>query len=289
MVDLTPEEILKAEEMSLDELRALAGTTSTDAPTVAAQAEVLDNSADVTDDNQPAEQEIEVYRKTIENADGTIDVYEAESLEALVDKIADAKRAAVEQMKRVQAEKRELTARITTNLGDADYILGEKLKTNPRETIEEVTRRVIAEESARDQRSKDAQSRFVNTHPEYIAEPDNGARLTSEYRRLSPEANEFTSEGLEKAYQSLTRSGLLQLKRAEASGATETSDSETRMTSDSEPQVTQPRSPRRASTITMKRHGPAPIAPVQLTEDELYRMPLEDLRKLANQQLAAAE
>ncbi len=48
------------------------------------------------------------FRKVIPNEDGTTDVYEAESWDALVDKIAAAKQAAVAQTRKVLAEKREL-------------------------------------------------------------------------------------------------------------------------------------------------------------------------------------
>jgi 3-hydroxyisobutyrate dehydrogenase-like beta-hydroxyacid dehydrogenase len=51
------------------------------------------------------------FRKVIENADGTFDMYKADSLEGLVKKIAEAKRSAFVQMSKVQAEKRELAAK----------------------------------------------------------------------------------------------------------------------------------------------------------------------------------
>src|SRR6185437_1643166 len=112
-MELTKEQMEKAEGMSLDELRAAALGVVEEAPApetkeeVKADDDVIDNSAEAAED----EPEVTIYRKEIKNEDGTVDVYEADSLEDLVDKIAEGKRQAVAQMKRVQDEKRALEAK----------------------------------------------------------------------------------------------------------------------------------------------------------------------------------
>ena len=50
------------------------------------------------------------YRKEIINDDGSLDVYEADSLAELVDKLADAKRAAAAQTRKVCEEMSQLLA-----------------------------------------------------------------------------------------------------------------------------------------------------------------------------------
>ncbi len=290
MAELTTEEEVKAESMSLDELRAAAAKEAepvVEAPASnATPAEELDNSADTPEE---AEQ---IFRKVIENEDGTVDVYEADSIEGLVDKIAAAKQAAVVQMKKVQAEKRELSAKTAQEQQDADYITGEKFKEDPVKATREIAAQVLIEREASAARSTEAQSRFVNTHTDYVADPKNGNgnRMVAEYTRLFPDAKEFTSEGLEKAYLNLKRDGLLVLRSEEADAATEVEVKVIARTEQPEAEATQQRSPKRSSTIST-RTSTRVSAPVKQepTEDELYSMPLEKLRALADKQLAEAQ
>lgn len=292
MPELTAEETAKAESMSLDELRAAAfkEAEQKELPlNTDTGADEIDNSAEAEREEETAQQ---VFRKVIENGDGTVDVYEAESLEALVDKIAEAKRSAVAQMKKVQEEKRELAAKTNQEQQDAAYVNGEKFKQDPAKATREILTQILNEREASQRRSVEAQSSFVNTHPDYIADPKNGNgnRMAAEFQRLHPTATEFTSEGLEKAYLNLKRDGLLVLRSEDADAATETETEVPARTEQPPAEVTQPRSPKRSSTISTRTTARGTAPPKQgFDEDEAYSMPLDKLRALAEKQLAGAQ
>lgn len=287
MPQLSADELTKAESMSMEELRAAAMNSQADEIEVPAEER---EEPEVEKEEESEEAVEQVFRKVIKNEDGTADVYEGANWEEVVEKIAEGKRAAVAQMKRVQAERQELAAKVQQQNEDANYVTGEKFKQDPVKAAEEIAERVIARREAAAQRNVAAQSKFVNTHPDYIADPSNGNgdRMMSEYRRLFPDAAEFTSEGLEKAYLNLKRDGLLVLRSEEADAATETEVQETSRTEKPRAEATQPRSSRRSSTISTR--GTRVAAPVkqELSEDELYSMPLDKLRALADKQLAEA-
>jgi hypothetical protein len=316
MAELTQAQLNNAETMPLEELRQLALREAGEATEEKAQivesdptpkgpvtqvrdekgrftsnVDVLDNSNDPQDGSEDEEAntsdpEVTIYRKEIHNDDGSVDVYEAESLEDLIDKIAEGKRQAVQQMKKIIAEKKAIESKTQQVSKDEEYLVQQKLKDNPKKTIKDVVSEVIEERIAATQRSEDAQSRFVATHPDYIANSDNGSRMASEVQRLG--YTEFSTEGLEKAYQSLKKSGLLILKTEEAGDATETNSATTGRTVQPAQNVTQQRSLKKSSTITSRTRTAATNVNMQPTEDEAYSMPLEKLRELANAQLARA-
>lgn len=289
---LTFEELEKAETMPLNELRDLAIKEAENPPAPPKkevepepeQIEVLDNSKEAPPEPEPEpEPEEQVFRKVIENEDGSTDVYEAATLEDLVDKIAEGKRNANKQIKTLISERRVEDTRTAQQKADDEYVVAERLKKEPKKTVEEIVSQVLEERTAREQRSQAVQSRFVNTHPEYLVSPENGTRLVAEFRRVNPDANEFTSEGLEKAYLNLKRDGLIALKK-EADGATEANTKENPPTEETKVEAAQPRSPR-SSTISTRSSARTPVK-TEPTEDEAYSMPLDKLRDLANRQLA---
>lgn len=289
-MELTKEQMDKAEGMSLDELRATAIADGVVVEPVvekpeekveAKDADVIDNSAEAGDDADP---EIMIYRKEIANEDGTVDVYEAESLEALVDKIADGKRQAVAQMKKVQAEKRALEAKTAQQIEDENYVITERLKKDPKAAVKEIVFEALTEQQRKVAEAQEAQSRFVTTHPDYIANAKNGARLVAWLQAHGH--NEMTYDGLEKAYQDLSSSGLLELKAEGAEVATDTNATVTPRTEEPKAEVTQRPSQRRSSSIRTVSRTAATVVNTQPSEDEAYLMPLEKLRELANAQLA---
>ena len=303
-MELTPEQLQKAESMSLDELRNLAlqeAEEAVEAPVTppakgpqprdekgkftSVDADELDNSGDPVEveeeDGQPSKT---IFRKEIENGDGSVDVYEADSLEDLVDKIAEGKRNANKKIQEFIAERKAKDATTQQVSQDEEYVIQQRLKDSPKKTIKEVVSEVIEERMAATARAEAAQSNFVNSHPDYVPNPDNGKRIASEVQRLG--YSEFTSEGLEKAYQSLKKSGLLILKTEGADGATEAEGKDTRQTDESKPEPTQQRSSKKASTISSRSRLSVVSRNTQPTLDEAYSMPLEKLRELADKQLA---
>lgn len=315
MAELTIDQLEKARTMPLEELRALAiaeaagsGNPAPEAedaeaekPKAAKQArdtsgkftnaEVLDNSADETEDPAEEEEPVQVFRKTITNDDGSTDTYEGETVEELIDAIAEGKRQAVNQLKKVQAEKRTLESKTEQQTKDEEYVTSQTLKDHPRQTIREVAAELLREERETTARSIAIQSKFVNTHPLYVADPKsgNGDRLVSEFQRLYPTATEFTSEGLEKAYDSLNTSGLLVLRQEEAERATEDEAEVTERIAQPKAEATQRVSPRKSSTISTRTSSKGVRTNQEPTEDEAYSMPIEKLRALADRQLRGSE
>lgn len=288
-MELTNEQLEQAEGMSLEQLRAaaLGQGVEVEQPEVKTEAvsddDQIDNSADAA--GEADDPEITIYRKEIQNADGTVDVYEAESLEALVDKIADGKRAAVEQMKKVQAEKRALEAKAVQASEDDNYVLKQRLEKDPKAALKDIVFEALTEQQRKVAEAQEAQSRFVATHPDYIANARNGARIVAWHRTNGH--SEMTYESLEKAYQDLNSGGLLEIKAEGAEAATEVKAAETRGTPETVAETTQRPSQRRSSGIRTVARTTQTVVNTAPTEDEAYAMPLEKLRELANKQLAA--
>ena len=285
MAELTPEQLEKAESMSIEELRELAmkeeGPVVEEKPKakVAAQDDELDNSEETGEGEEET-----VFRKEIKNDDGSVDVYEADSIEELVDKIAEGKRQAVAQMKRVQEEKKALQKETAQQTEDENYIIAQRFQKEPMKVIDELVAKRLQKEADAKERSLNAQNRFIATHPDYVVGEYNGNKMMEEFRRMYPASSEFDYEGLEKAYQSLKAGGLLQLK---AEGGEETTAAETKGEARTEKpaaETTQSRSPRRSSIVQM-RAKPAPVTK-GFDEDEAYKMPMDELLKRANAQLA---
>jgi hypothetical protein len=181
---------------------------------------------------------------------------------------------------------------------DQDFVDSEEYKKDPRgyltRKIREGVSTAIAEQTASEKRHLQAQFDFVALHPEYVTDKVNADRLEHEFRRLYPDATEFTVTGLDKAFESLQRDGLLKLKEPEASEPTNT-EPPTKVaepprieepTKPAEPPAAPVRSPKKGSTVSTGR-SPAPVVKVGHSEDEMYQMSMDKLLDLANRQLAA--
>ena len=311
MSELTQEQLNAAETMSLDELRNLAlqeaeGTSgengSTDdstpkGPSNQARDEkgrfvssdvndedVVDNSAESNEaDDEP---QVTIYRKEIDNGNGVIEVFEADSLEELVDKIAEGKRNASIKIRELSQKVKTDTAKTAQESADEDYVLQQRLQKEPKKVIKELLAQERAEEAAAIQRSQEEQERFLATHPDFEPCPENGNRVIAWLRTNG--YSEYTSEGLEKAYQDLKASGLLKLKSQEADGTTEENGEGTQRIAASKPGTTVVPSRKKGSTISARAGNLSVPRNVGPTEDELYTMPMDKLKELANKQLSAS-
>jgi hypothetical protein len=305
MSELTAEQLQAAEGMTLEQLREAAlkeAAGETVEPVVAAatpaaepvvkqardaagrftDTDVLDNKDEVVE--EPA---TTIYRREIDNGNGSVDVYEAESLEELVEKLAVGKLNANKKIQEFIAEKRASVAQNEQVETDTEFMIAEKLKAKPKSTIKDVVVEVLSERESAIARSNAAQSRFVQTHPDYVADPENGNRLAA-WLQTHGHA-EITVEGLEKGYQDLKKSGLLKIKPVGAGDATEVNAATTQRTVEPAADATQQRSQRRGSSLSTRSGSrTTAVADTQPTEDEAYKMPLEKLRELANKQLADA-
>lgn len=228
-----------------------------------------------------------VVERTID-VDGEIKVFRgrgktrSEALEDLTDKLAESNKHASRTIREREAELKKSKQ----NLEDDDFVIEQRFKEKPAQTVKELVAKGIAEERAATQRSEAAQNEFVETHPDFIADKStgNGDRIMQWVK--SHGYTEFTVDNLDKAYQDLKKSGLLKLKTTDASGTTEVKEETTQRTADASTDTTQSRSQKKSSSISTR--GGAPVIKTEPSEDELYSMPMDKLRQLSNDQLAKA-
>lgn len=277
------------EQMSFEELKIAAAAEEAREPEE--KAAVI---ADVEIPKEEVAEEPEQYvvRSEIDLGDGSgVQVFTgtgATELEALRDqntKLVEAQRNATKKIHDLNSKVKTEDARTEQQKTDDEYVIAQRLQKEPTRAIRDVVTEVIAEREAAQKQSLAAQQAFVDGHPDYVADPDNGRRLSAEVQRLG--YNEFTEDSLEKAYQSLKASGLLKLKAEEAGGTTEEEVKEPQRIVETKTETTQSRSPKRASTVST-RGTTAAVVKTGPTEDELYSMPMEKLKQLSNEQLAKA-
>lgn len=170
-----------------------------------------------------------------------------------------------QQIKQVETQKAALTA-------DERYVLAQRMQTEPDLVIEEAVNRKLASDpriqaAAQLKMDKDIEAvttTWVNANPEYHAVPANGKRIWKELQ-YNGVSGVPTPADLDKAYQSLKAEGLLQVKPVEAA-----------------PVVTTPTPVRRSSGLPTR--STAVAAPVVANTVDPYKIPLEELMILANQQ-----
>lgn len=306
--------------LSLADLRALA---SKEAAEQEQQPERDEQGRFKAADSEPEpEQEGEedapvVYRREIDLGDGSgKEVFEADSLEELLDKIADGKAHASRKIREQAAKLKELESKQPTTSDqesdEDDFLLSQEILRKPTEAVKKafklatgldisefksLAERVKAMDAAQAQQAElaaqnKAAEAFIAAHPEYVRTEANGKRLSREVESLITEKKrrgESFDYGtlLQSAYDDLTESGLLALKSEDAgnSNADATAENKTeriaRAGNDGQVQR------KRSSSLVTRARAAAPPAKTGPTEEELYSMPLEKLRQLANQHAAS--
>lgn len=285
------------ETASLDELRAVIGNGAPEdaqavqAPVVAATSALpvvpaVSPAAVVSDD----EEEKTIYQRRIDLGDGSgVQVFSADSLEGLVDKLTDAQLNATKKIREQSEQLKAATPRTQARerTADEEFVLSQELMTKPTKAFEklfqETTGFKIGDFKSTLERAtayNDAQTAeqsavdFVSRTPDFYANPANGERMKAYLKtyQLAPSVDNWT-----KAFHDLSNSGLLQVKPADA-------------VAEVAPQVAAPvvAPVRRGGSGLSTRGGAAP-APAKTgpTEDELYSMPLDQLKELS--QRAAGE
>jgi hypothetical protein len=255
------------------------------------QEEAADDAAQ-NDADEVEEQEDEpaetVFRRTIDLGDGSgVQVFEAPTLEELVDKLAEAQRNASKKIRELVIKKKEEEK--TT--ADEEFVISQELMSKPTaafsklfasivgmpiETFKTKVERLDAFEKA--QAENAASTSFVQKHPEYVANEANGKRMV-EY--LGTWNLPTTEENLEKAFQALNKIGLVELKSKESNAAKEQTGADKSRIATSEEVVPQQR--RRVSSGLSQRGRTVtvPTKPKEPSEDELYSMPKDKLFEIS--------
>jgi hypothetical protein len=245
-----------------------------------------------------------IYKKEIDLEDGSgIQVFtgrgatKVEALENLNEKLVESQRNATKKIKELNSKVKVQPPPEKTFSDDEEYVYSQQLQKKPTEGFKQLFREVTGvdvsdfktqsealKEFNRIQASQAVQLDFVTTHSDYEAIPENATKIQGWVKGHN--YTDYTAENLEEAYQDLKKSGLLKLKTSDSGADTEVETKAVERIVQPKVEATQTRSQRKSSTISTRGSG-APAVKTGPTEDELYSMPKEQLRKLANEQLAA--
>lgn len=170
-----------------------------------------------------------------------------------------------QQIKAVEVQKAALTA-------DERFVLAQRMQTEPDLVLDEAIEKRLAsdprikaaEELATQNKRMRVTQDWVAANPEYLDNPANGNRVWKEMR-FNGVGDIPTAADIDKAYQALKAEGLLQARPAEVVP------------------VTTPAPVRRSSGLPT-RSSAVPIPVVATPGPDPYKMPLEDLRILADRQ-----
>jgi hypothetical protein len=309
---MTTEATIDYEKMTLDDLRkaaeaeALAASTKTPVQIEAEQQAADDKVAadkaeqDRVDAEEAKKTQKTFYReRTIDLGDGAgVQVFKGkgatseDALEDLTDKLAEAQRHATKKIREQEAKLKVHTEEPKVTPED-DAMLSEQLLKTPTEAFKKLFKQVtgvdITEFKTTHQKEKaflaaqekrTAADEFVASNPEFADTPRNG-KLINKWCELH---NDFSLDGLNKAYQDLNESGLLDVKGEEASDEQKKVEAETQRIAEAAKASSSQRTRKSSGLSTQRRTAvPTPNGP---TEEELYSMPLDKLRGLANKQLA---
>lgn len=267
-----------------------------------------------TTEQEEADPEIFIARREIDLGDGSgIQVFESEgesekeALEALADKIADAQRNATKKIREQEAELKDLRAKTSkppepkTITDDEEYVFAQEIQKKPVATLRKmwkeltgyeledfVTAKQAADAVIGAQKQGEALNTFIATHPEYQDDGEDG-KYNGELMKmkLAELRLPITSENLSKAYSSLKNRGFLRLKGEEAHADATKETAATSRIEKPAVEVAQTRTKKTSGISTHSRTTTVPLN-TEPSEDELYKMPMDKLRELANKQLATA-
>lgn len=253
------------------------------------------------EDNEP---EQVLYRRVLDLGDGAgPEVFEADSLEELVDKIADAKQHATKKIREQEVELKDLRERVKPQPkvidADTEFVYSQELLSTPTVALKKMFRELTGYEiedfasvkqavdaANRQQSTNTAINSFLTTHPLYEDGGEIGVRNGDLMRmKLAELGLPATSENLHKAYLHLEKSGLLSLKGEEAQPGTDAKAKATERIVQTKVETT-PRVTKKTSGIST--HNRPTVAPVNTepSEDDAYKMDMGKLRELANKQMS---
>lgn len=293
----TQENTLSAKEFTLEELENLSPedfeklAAQTAEPTQE-QVEPAPKTEAVTPPAAAEEEQEElVYRREIDLGDGSgVQVFEGDSYDELIDKLANAQLHATKKIKELSAA-RKAEAASEELTPEQEFLLAQELTSKPGKamkaliestlgmTVEEFrkTQSELREFRAKQVADSDA-VQFVNETPDYYASQRNGAKIQ---KYLSTYKLQPTIENYKQAFADLNEGGLLEAKPANGA-SNKQGDPDTRIADDEPtPVVTQRKV---GSSISTKGRAASSTKMATLSEADLYDMPLDKLEALARLQ-----
>lgn len=227
----------------------------------------------------------EWFVREIDLGDGSgKQVFKGRSLEELADRLAEAQVHATRKIRELAGQKKQEERENADN----EFVLSQELLNKPSATLrrqfEEMVgmpidafkgklQKVEAFEKA--QSAEEASKEFVQAHEDYYASPGNGKRMSAYLNRMGLE---WTVENMEKAYTELQADGLLAPKPA---ATTDAATQEVEPVVAPAPRSVAPAAARRAASGLSARRSVPVVPKAQHTEEDLYKMPMEELEALA--------
>ena len=244
---------------------------------------------DVEEEEEEAQPE-KWFVREIDLGDGSgKQVFKGRSLEELADRLAEAQTHATRKIRELSQERK----RTAQEEADNEFVLQQELLNKPSETLrrkfEEMVgmpidsfktkiQKVEAFEKA--QSAEEASKEFVQSHEDYYASPGNGKRMGAYLNRMGLD---WTVENMEKAFKELSSDGLLaeRPEQQEVTAENKAEQEPTRIANPVQKPVVQKRVA--GSGLSAKRSAVAPKPkPAEPSIEDLYKMPLEELRERAN-------
>lgn len=257
-----------------------------------------EEQAEAEDEQQQEEEpspKRQLFRRVVDIGNGVDpEIFEAESLEELVDKIADAKAHATKKIREQESQLRKQRETERQFTDDEEYVYSQELMTKPTKAFAKMFKDMVGMDitefkdvAERSRAMQTAQQRnaviehFLNTHPDYVDNQRNTDVMT-----LAMQGHQLSAESLEKAYLDMKAKGLLEFKSGKQ--GSEQEEAEQPKPGITEQAVTKNPSQgtKKASSLSTKNRNPVPVKSNEPSEDELYSMPLDKLRELGNKHLA---
>lgn len=249
---------------------------------------------DDVDDDATQDEEVEEvppvvakkHRRVIDIGDGVDpEVFEADSLEALLDKVTDAKKHATKKIREQEAQLKKAKADEPRKFSeDEEWVYSQEMLKSPTTAVMKIIKdatgvdigqfktlaeRVKAMDSA--QQVQKASHDFITTHSDYEDNTRNGTLMQKWM------GDDKSPESFEKAYQELKTRGLLELKDGEASSVQGQSE-QTQKAIPSDAVKTPPQGTKSSSIQGKNRVVVAPKK-TEPTEDDFRKMSMDELRK----------
>jgi hypothetical protein len=161
------------------------------------------------------------------------EVFEAETAEALIEKMAEAKKHATLKIRELNQKLKSVSLStkraepVKKLSADDEFLVSQELSTNPTKafrklfesevgmTFEDFTAKLQQADSlAKEKAVHDAAQKFLSAHPDYVNNEANGGRLDKYVQFQGLDMS--NPDDLETAYNDLMSSGLLETKKAEA-------------------------------------------------------------------------
>lgn len=231
-----------------------------------------------------------VYRRVIDLGDGSgTQVFEAPTMEELVDKLATAQEHATRKIRELANPKKDPPAETLNE--DEEFVLSQQAIQSPTKAFREQFKRnfgMTIEEFKQQQAETAAEARsrrderlgreFALSHPEFqqFYNDKNGLRV-EKWLRL--EGLEFNNENVEKAFVELSSSGLLET-------VSQNQDAEPKTRAEETPRIVETTTrivgQRRAASGLSSQGSRTVVRASEPTESDLYSMSYEKLAELAN-------